>query len=309
MAMNNNDIIIPLDVPEEAKVTYIQNYRMITHDSDRLMLFAGDQKFEHMNDDFSGEGIHQDDADPEHLFRIANKSRIGVFATQLGLIVRYGMDYPEIPYLVKLNSKTHLVKTAQKDPVSPQLYSVEQVVNLRNSSGLKIACVGYTIYLGSEYEAEMVTEAAQIIYEAHQHGILTVLWIYPRGKAVSDEKNPHLVAGATGVAATLGSDFVKVNAPKKEGVSPAELLKEASISAGRTKVICAGGSNVLADEFLQHLYDQIHRGGASGNATGRNIHQKSLDEAIRMCNAISAITIDNEDVKTAIKIHNGELAN
>jgi len=116
MAMNNNDIIIPLDVPEEAKATYIQNYRMITHDSNRLMLFAGDQKFEHMNDDFSGEGIHQDDADPEHLFRIANKSRIGVFATQLGLIVRYGMDYPEIPYLVKLNSKTHLVKTAQKEP-------------------------------------------------------------------------------------------------------------------------------------------------------------------------------------------------
>jgi len=155
----------------------------------------------------------------------------------------------------------------------------------------------------------MVTEAAQIIYEAHQHGILSVLWIYPRGKAVADEKDPHLVAGATGVAATLGSDFVKVNAPKKEGVSPADLLKEASISAGRTKVICAGGSNVLAEEFLQHLYDQIHKGGASGNATGRNIHQKSLDEAIRMCNAISAITIDNADVKTAIKIHNGELTN
>lgn len=38
-----------------------------------------------------------------------------------------------------------------------------------------------------------------------------VLWMYPRGKAVKDEKEPRLIARATGVAACLGSDFVKVN--------------------------------------------------------------------------------------------------
>jgi DhnA family fructose-bisphosphate aldolase class Ia len=37
--------------------------------------------------------------------RIASRAQIGVFATQLGLIARYGMDYPEVLYLVKLNSK------------------------------------------------------------------------------------------------------------------------------------------------------------------------------------------------------------
>ena len=35
------------------------------------MLFAGDQKVEHLNSDFYGEGIHNDDGDPEHLFKIA----------------------------------------------------------------------------------------------------------------------------------------------------------------------------------------------------------------------------------------------
>ena len=34
-------------------------------------------------------------------------------------------------------------------------------------------------------------------------------------KAVTDEKDPHLIASATGVAARIGSDFVKVNYPKK----------------------------------------------------------------------------------------------
>ncbi|WAI00921.1 beta/alpha barrel domain-containing protein [Methanogenium organophilum] len=296
---------VPLDVPESAKATYIDNYLLVTQYSGNLMLFAGDQKMEHLNDDFYGEGIATDDADPEHLFRIADEGRIGVFATQLGLITQYGMDYPDIPYLVKMNSKTHLVKTAQKDPLSPQLFAMQQVVDLRDRTGLDITGIGYTIYLGSENEAQMLREAALLIGEAHAHGLLTVLWIYPRGAAVGDEKDPHLIAGATGVAATLGSDFVKVNAPKKDGESTAAMLKEATMAAGRTKVVCAGGSSVSAEAFLKQLSEQLTVGGCSGNATGRNIHQKPLDEAVRMCNAISALTIDGASVEDAMVIYTG----
>ncbi|WP_048148929.1 beta/alpha barrel domain-containing protein [Methanolacinia paynteri] len=300
------EIEVPADVPVSAKGTYVENMKMITHGSGNLMLFAGDQKVEHLNDDFFGKDIAADDASPEHLFRIAKEGRIGVFATQLGLIAKYGRDYREIPYLVKLNSKTHLVKTDQKDPLSPQLYSIDQIVRFRDQTGLAITGVGYTIYLGSEYEGEMIREAAQIIYEAHQHGLIVVLWIYPRGKAVKDEKDPHLIAGAAGVASALGADFVKVNAPKKDGSSSPELLKEAVAAAGKTKLVCAGGSSVSGEDFLKQLYDQIHTGGASGNATGRNIHQKTLDEAVRMCNAVSAITIDNAEIAAALKIYNNQ---
>ncbi len=84
--------------------TYITNYLTITRNTGRLMLFAGDQKAEHLNNDFYGEGIHPDDNDPEHLFLVAIRERIGVFETQLGLKARYGMEYCQIPYLVKLNS-------------------------------------------------------------------------------------------------------------------------------------------------------------------------------------------------------------
>jgi len=300
--MAAKQVFVPCDVPPKARETYIENYRLVTRDSGRLMLFAGDQKVEHLNDDFFGEGIHEDDADPEHLFRIASQGRIGVFATQFGLIARYGMDYPDVPYLVKLNSKTHLVKTAQADPLSGALWSVKQVVKFRDRTGLKIAGVGYTIYLGSAFEAQMLREAAEAICEAHNHGLLVVLWIYPRGAAVKDEKDPHLIAGAAGVASALGADFVKVNAPKREGFNSAELLREATRAAGRTKVVCAGGSSTDEKKFLQGLYDQIHTGGASGNATGRNIHQKSLAAAVAMCNAIYAITVENRTVDEAVAL-------
>ncbi|MDY0185991.1 MAG: hypothetical protein RBR43_08950, partial [Desulfuromonadaceae bacterium] len=134
--MDANDVIVPLDVPKAVRKDYIKNYLEITHKTGRLMLFAGDQKVEHLNDDFYGEEIHEDNSTPDHLFKIASQAKIGVFATQLGLIARYGMHYPDIPYLVKLNSKTNLVKTSQSDPFSQQWIDIQQVVDFRNNSGL-----------------------------------------------------------------------------------------------------------------------------------------------------------------------------
>ena len=107
----------PLTVPPAKIAAYLKNYELATKKTGRLFLFAGDQKVEHLNDDFFGKNVNPEDNDPEHLFKIANAARIGVFATQLGLIARYGANYNKIPYLVKLNSKTNfthfLVNTGQ----------------------------------------------------------------------------------------------------------------------------------------------------------------------------------------------------
>jgi fructose-bisphosphate aldolase/6-deoxy-5-ketofructose 1-phosphate synthase len=59
---------------------------------ERFFLFAGDQKVEHLNKDFFGEGIPESSCDPEHMFKIASQSPISAFATQLGLISLYGQD-------------------------------------------------------------------------------------------------------------------------------------------------------------------------------------------------------------------------
>ena len=312
--ITEKDVIVPADVPKSMTAEYIKNYLKITRSTGRLMLFAGDQKIEHLNDDFYGkikvgdkeETIPIDDADPGHLFRIASKAKIGVFATQLGLIAKYGQGYKDVPYLVKLNSKSHLVKTAQKDPLSQAAWTVEQVVKFKKDSGLNIMGVGYTVCVGSEFESEMVREAAQAAFQAHQNGLLAVFWMYPRGKAVPDEKDPHIVAGAAGVGACLGADFVKVNYPKPKSGTAAEAFKEAILAAGkRTKVITAGGSSKEARDFLQETWEQINISGCYGNATGRNIHQKPLDEAIRMANAISAITLEGKNVEEAMKVYEG----
>ena len=304
--ITREDVRVPADVMPETVELYIDNYMAATRGTGRLMLFACDQKIEHLNKDFHGVGIDPADGDPEHLFQIGDQGTIGVLAGQRGLIAQYARDYPNINYLVKMNSKTNLVKTAQQDPYSPQLYDLEAVLAMREA-GVNIVGLGYTLYLGSESEANMLAEAGELIAEAHAEGLLVVLWIYPRGEAVADEKAADLIAGAAGVALCLGADFVKVNPPAAaDGKSSAELLAVASRAAGRTGLVCAGGSKAVAREFLASLYDQIHVGGAVGNATGRNIHMRSLDEAVRLTQAISAITLGDYDVEEAMDVFEGK---
>lgn len=304
--ITRDQVRVPADVMPESRDEYIENYMKATRGTGRLMLFACDQKVEHLNKDFYGEGIDIADCEPEHLFRIGRQGVCGVLAGQRGLIAQYAADYPEINYLVKMNSKTNIVPGSQDDPYSPQLYDLDSVLAMREA-GVNIVGLGYTIYLGSEYESTMMAEAGELIARAHANGLLVVLWIYPRGKAVKAEKDPALIAGAAGVAVCLGADFVKVNPPKPEdGTAPAEALKIATAAAGRTGLVCAGGSTVDAETFLTQLHDQIHIGGACGNATGRNIHQRSLDEAVRLTKAISAITLADYSVADALAVFNGE---
>jgi fructose-bisphosphate aldolase/6-deoxy-5-ketofructose 1-phosphate synthase len=312
MRITKEDIRIPADVPKNAISDYIRNYLKATKETGRLMLFAGDQKIEHLNDDYIGttnEGyqISPDDADPEHFFRIASKGTIGVFAAQLGLIARYARDYPKVNYLVKMNSRSPLVKKEQAEPISLTLVDFADVLNLKEN-GVNVVGIGYTIYLGSEQEAYMFSEAGRLATLCHQHGMLAVFWMYPRGQAVIDEKDPHLVAGAAGAAVCLGADFAKVNYPEKKGLDArarAVAFREAIRAAGETRIITSGGSSRDVKLFLQETYDQIHISGAMGNATGRNIHQKPLKEAIRMCDAISAITLGDKSVDFAYKVYLG----
>jgi fructose-bisphosphate aldolase/6-deoxy-5-ketofructose 1-phosphate synthase len=293
---------IPLSVPAKRRRTYYKNWQLATKNTGRLMLFAGDQKIEHLNDDFYGQGIAEQDASPRHLFNIAGRAHLGVFASQLGLIAAYGRDYPRLPYLIKLNAKTNLIPTAEQDPVSGLLTTVAQALEFKKTSGLKIVGVGYTIYPGSKFEDQMLTEAANVVYEAHRAGWLAVLWIYARGQAVKPKIDAHLTAGLAGLGACLGADFIKL-------IPPVAMTKanyaEIIAAAGRSGVIFSGGASVNPKKFLTTLATQIAN-GARGSATGRNLHQRPLDEAVRLANAITAISLAGYTADQAYRIYLGK---
>ena len=292
-------MITPSSVPKAMEELYKQNLSKATHKTGRLFLFAGDQKIEHLNADFHG--FAPEAADPEYMFVLAGQIRIGVFAAQLGLIARYGAAYRDVPFLVKMNGKTNLVGLDIDDPMSYPLSTVADVVRLRDEHKLKIYGVGMTVYLGSRYEGQMLAAAARLVLDAHAQGLLCVLWMYPRGKAVKNERSEAIIAGAAGVAHALGADFVKVNPPvNDQGEALPELLLQATMAAGMTRVICSGGASVDPKEFLTTLHGQLHTGETRGVAIGRNIYQKSQLEAEAFCAAVALLVYDNADLDVAL---------
>ncbi len=293
---------IPLTVPSTKRSQFRQNYSLATGNSGRLLMFAGDQKVEHLNGDFFGKGIAKEDASPEHLFKVASQAPC-VLATHLGLIAAYGQHYKNIPYIVKLNGRTNLFSDKDK-LLSSAWNKVENIVKFKKDSGLKVVGIGYTIYLGGEYESKMLKEAAKVITQAHENGLLAVIWMYPRNKAIKNDSDPHLLAGAAGVAVSLGADFVKIKYPETE--AKAKLMDEAILAAGRTKVIFAGGSKQGVKEFLNQADFQINSLKAGGLAVGRNIHQRSEKEAISFLKALGEIVHKGETAKEAYQVFQGK---
>lgn len=290
------EIKIPLSVPRSKKSEYKRNYRLATANTGKLLLIAGDQKVEHLNDDFFGENISKDDASPEHLFKIANSTKGGLLATHLGLISKYGSSYKKIPYLVKLNGKSNIGLNDEKDS-SKCWWKINDIVDFKKESGLNVVGIGYTLYLGGKFEAKMLSSAAKAINEAHKNGLIAILWVYPRGKTIKEE-DIHTIAGGAGIAACLDADFVKVKYPygTKNNKSTAEQYKEVTLAAGRTKIICVGGSMRTDKELLSTTSEQISISNTFGLAIGRNLHQRPLEEAVKLANELSDLI--HQKIKT-----------
>lgn len=299
-----SEIKIPLSVPTSKQREYRKNFSLATAGSDSLLLFAGDQKVEHLNTDFFGPGITPEDASPEHLFQIAAAAPIGVFATHLGLIAHYGANYPKVPYLVKLNGRTNLFSDLEEIN-SPAWLSVAEVVEFKKQSNLKILGVGYTVYLGGENETLMLKEAAKIVREAHQQGLLAIIWMYPRGKNIKEE-DIDIIAGGAGVAAALGADFVKVKYPYNKKAKTIDDFKRVSLAAGRTRVICVGGGKQDAKELIKYTWQQKHLANCHGLAIGRNLHQRPLKEAISLATALALIINHDASLEEALAVYSGQ---
>ncbi len=296
---------IPLTVPYSKEKEYLKNLNMATAGSGSLLLFAGDQKVEHLNDDFVGPQIAKEDANPEHLFQIAAASPIGVFATHLGLIARFGATYPHIPYLVKLNGRTNLNQDLDELD-SKSWYTVDDIVEFKKQSKLSILGVGYTIYLGSEEETKMLKEAAQVILNAHKNGLIAVIWMYPRGKNIKEE-DIHTIAGGAGVAAALGADFVKVKYPYDAKIKDtATKFQEVVAAAGKTKIICVGGGKQKAEDLITYTWNQKNISKTSGLAIGRNLHQRTLKEAISLATTLALIINHDIGLEDALAYYHGD---
>lgn len=230
-------------------------------DTDRLLtngmalFLAYDQGIEHGPTDFNDKNV-----DPNYVIDIAKRGGFSGIVFQKGIAEKYGKEIRAsgVPLIVKLNGKTNLYKG---EPISEQICTVEEAIELGASA------VGYTIYIGSEYEDVMLREFGKIERRAHEKGLPVVAWIYPRGDSVAGKNKKELMAYAARIGLEIGADIVKI---QYEG--DVEDLRWAVKSAGKVRIVVAGGAKKNVKEFLKQV-KEIKDSGAVGLAIGRNIWQ------------------------------------
>ena len=221
----------------------------------KAIFLAYDQGLEHGPEDFNDKNV-----DPRYIIEIARRGKYNGVIFQKGVAEKYNQEIKKskIPLIVKLNGKTNLFKG---EPIARQICSVEEAIKLG------AAAVGYGIYLGSDYEDEMLQEFGKIQREAHSKGLPVIAWIYPRGKSVEKKNRAKLMVYAARTGLEIGADIIKI---KYEG--NVNDLKWAVESAGKTKVVIAGGIKRGEKELLSQI-KEIMNAGCIGLAIGRNIWQ------------------------------------
>jgi len=230
-----------------------------------ILLLAYDQGLEHGPVDFNNRNI-----DPSYILNLGQKANFDGVILQKGIAEKYYNN--QLPLIIKLNGKT---KLRQGEPISVQVCSVKE------AKDLGAFAVGYTMYIGSEYEAVMLKEFGRIEQEAEKLGLAVIAWMYPRGRAVKKPNSPETVAYAARVGLELGADYVKINYP-----GSIKALHWAVKAAGRTKILVAGGEKLEKAQFLHQVKD-IMSAGAAGLAVGRNVWQAK--EPLKIAKALREI--------------------
>lgn len=221
----------------------------------KAMYLAYDHGIEHGPEDLVGKSIN-----PENILNLAKEGGYTAIILQKGVALKYYEPFKnKIPLIIKLNGKSRL---AGGEPFSPQICSVSEALEIG------AAAVGYTVYIGSEYETRMLQEFAKIEEEAHGAEIPVIGWMYPRGSGAANDNSPEITAYAARIGLEIGADIVKIKYCGSE-----ECFKKAVEAAGKTKVVLSGGVKTENPEIFLETVKNIMSAGAIGVAVGRNIWQ------------------------------------
>ena len=233
--------------------------------------------------------------DPEYHFQLAIEAGCNAYAAPLGFIEAGARKYAgQIPLILKLNNSDSLSKLGG-GPVSAVTASVKEAVRLG------CAAVGYTIYPASDARNTQYEALRAITEEAKAHGLVVVVWSYPRGTGVSKdgETAVDIAAYAAQIACQLGAHIVKVKPPKdlvelgeakkvyEEQKIPRATLAERvrhvvqSSFNGKRIVIFSGGEAKGTDAVLEEIRG-LKDGGAFGSIMGRNAFQRPKAEALKL---------------------------
>ena len=243
--------------------------------------------------------------DPLEQAQFAIDGGFNAFAAPLGSLERSFevLARHNVPTILKVNSHNLMIPD-EKNP-RPSIHSWV-------GDAVRLGCeaVGFTLYPGSIHSNQIEQQAKELIADARKAGLITVLWIYPRGEGLipGQERAVDIIAYAVALGASLGAHIIKVKLPlegyglesnKKLGIydnlntktlkNRIGLVMKAAYNGHRI-VIHSGGDFTNA-ETLEEEVRAIREGGAFGTIMGRNAFQRPAVEALDLVSDLQDILV------------------
>ncbi len=253
--------------------------------------------------------------DPENIVKLAIEGGCNAVATTLGVLGSVARKYAhKIPFILKFNHNELLSY--------PNTYDQIPFASIHQAYEMGCRAVGATIYFGSPESDRQIVEVAQAFEQAHELGMVTILWCYLRNSAFkTDKEDYHTAADLTGQANHLGvtiqADIIKQKAPdcnggfktlkfgKQTEKMYTELSEDHPIALTRYQVINnymgrmglinsggASGENDLAAAVETAVVNK--RAGGMGLISGRKAFQRPMREGVELLHAIQDVYLCKE---------------
>src|SRR5688500_739486 len=253
--------------------------------------------------------------DPENIVKLAIDGGCNAVASTLGVLGSVARRYAHrIPFIMKINHNEFVSY--------PNRYDQILFARVEQAADMGAVAVGATIYFGSEESDRQIGEVGEAFQRAHEMGMATILWCYPRNTAVkTKEKDSHVAADLTGQAnhmgVTLQADIIKQKMPENNGAYEAlklgktdkrvysDLARDnphdftryqvANCYMGRAGLINSGGASGEND-FVDAVKTAVinKRAGGMGLISGRKAFQRPMAEGVKLLNAIQDVYLCKE---------------
>ena len=162
--------------------------------------------------------------------------------------------------------------------------------SIKEALRLNVAAMGISIFVGSDYERQTLSNLAGLVNEAEEYGI-PVMAVTAVGKEL-EKRDARYLALSCRIAAELGARVVKTYWCN-DGFDKV-------VNGCPVPVVMAGGPKCETElEVLEFVYDGIQK-GAIGINLGRNVWQ--IEHPVAMIQALRAIVHEKAVPKQALDI-------
>jgi class I fructose-bisphosphate aldolase len=254
--------------------------------------------------------------DPLNIIELAIEGGCNAVASTFGVLAAGSRKYAHrIPFIVKINHNELLSY--------PNTYDQVLFGSVSQAWDLGAAAVGATIYFGSAESRRQLQEISEAFAEAHELGMVTILWCYLRNSDfVKDGTDYHnaadLTAQANHLGVTIEADVIKQKLPTNNGGfnaikfsktspivydtltsdHPIDLARwqVANCYMGRSPLINSGGESKGESDLAEAVRTAVinKRAGGAGLISGRKAFQRPTREGVELLQAIQDVYLDPE---------------